>query len=1108
MQSEINTKIAQILTLQTQGLSANDVQASIAECLAAWQELIELLSEQDLFGLIDVITFYSALLENFAADKIRFTVSEQLFLQQGCQLFQTLFHDYAPETADALLTYLQHPNWLEPISADDADCVRELFISDCATLQAPAQPEELDINFCPLDLSLLELSKVSVEPELTAMIGGQINLVAQQWEQPETDDLPELIEKTLDTITPIANAAEMLNLWGIRQLLIGFERNLFIYQEDASILTEENYTLIQNALKLMGHYFADISQALISQALISVFTNLEWPYCVSDEEQDFLTQLFSNTQLAAQEVITEQQARLADIDLTIPAEVDPEFLEMMFSELPVLSAEFTETLLEIIKAKKLTALAVARRHAHTLKGLASTVGIKGVANLTHALEDILELLAEKSQLPDSVLSDILLEAADCIDGMNESLLAKIAAPENALPILQQLHHCFYLLKTGQVINGTDLPGFKNLEGLNETSELESANPDESKDLPDFKNLEGLNENPAAESEEQASEEAFVRISKTTLTTLLRIAGETSTLNAQLNEQLQQIKQAVKSSRERYRNKQKIIAELEEHVHSQLTLSSVLTKSSTAFDPLELNRYNYLHSSISRLYEAIADSREVDIAMSEYVRQLQDLFATQASLQKENLNHLLDTRLLAVNTLTARLQRVLRQACRTANKKAQLEMTGTELLIDGQVLHQLADPLMHIIRNAVDHGLEDAHQRFEKGKPEVGLIKLSFSQQGEIIQVSCEDDGQGLHHAEIKATAIARGLISEENELSSAELERLILLPGFSTKSEVSQLSGRGIGMDVVFQEIRSLKGNLEIKSVEGQGCRFTLSLPSSSLMLKALLVQSGQQILSLASYRIKQSVLSLDGQVVTSEDGNWQFVYQGQSYPAVSIERLTGNKPVNYGQVTLFPVLFVNMTAQEKVAVFVSAMLAHKEVVFKEISSYLPPLPGILGVTILPSGQISPLLDLAALIKQQHAPQQPDFSELAATPDYKLPTLLVVDDSLSARKAVVVLLKDSGYLIQTAIDGVEALDKIQRDPPDLVITDYEMPRMDGVELASVLKRREKTAHLPVLMITSRSTDKHRQEASRAGVDYYLTKPWQENILLDAITQLLSASPIV
>jgi chemotaxis protein histidine kinase CheA/CheY-like chemotaxis protein len=1096
MHSQISSKITQILSLQTQSLSASDVQLSIAESLVAWQELVDLLSEHDLFGLIDVITFYSALLENFAADKITFSPAEQLFLQQGCQLFQRLFNAAEPETAEAILAYLQHPQWSDPISADDADCVRELFLNDGVSLQQLAQTAAEDINFCALDLSLLELAKVSVEPELTAMMGGQIALVAQQWQYPEAEDLPELVEKTIDTITPIAKAAEMLNLWGIRQLLIGFERNLLFYQEDVSILTEENHALIQAALTLMGRYFADISLPLVSQALISVFTNLEWAYCLTDAEQDFLIQLFNNTRLAAKEVIVEEQACAEDIDLTIPEDVDAELLAMMFSELPILSSEFSQVLQEIINEKNLDGLAVARRVAHTLKGLSSMVGVKGVANLTHALENILELLAEQKQLPDALLSDYLLEAADCIDGMNESLLAKTTAPDNALVILQQLHHCFYQLRTGS----TDLTGFKNLSGLNETPSLENTNPQpENKDLSGVKNQESL--------EETASEDAFVRISKATLNQLLRIAGETTTLNAQLNEQLLQVKQMVKNSRERYRGKQKIIAELEEQVNAQFTLSSVLKLESSSFDPLEMDRYNSQHSSISRLYEAIADSYEIEMAITDSMRQQHDLLSRQVGLQKENLNYLLDTRLLAVQTLIPRLQRILRQACRAANKKAQLEIAGADLLIDGQLLAQLADPLMHIIRNAVDHGLEDAHQRFEKDKPEVSTLKLMFRREGEMIQVSCEDDGQGLNHQAIRAAAIAKGLLAENAELSLTELNRLILLPGFSTKTEVSHLSGRGIGMDVVFQEIQALKGSLEIHSDAGRGCRFLLSLPSSSLMLKALLVQSGQQILSLASFGIQQSVLSADGEIITAATGDWQFLYQNQTYPAVSIEILTGNNPIDYRKVPLFPVLFVN-TAEQKVAVFVSAMLAHKEVVVKEMGCYVPPLPGILGVTILPSGHISPLLDLAILIKQQHAPQTLVFNDLQTATAYKLPTILVVDDSLSARKAISGLLKDSGYWLQTAIDGVEALDKMQREMPDMVITDYEMPRMNGVELASVMKGREKTARLPILMITSRSTEKHRHEAASAGVDCYLTKPWQENTLLDAIAQLLSTSAAI
>jgi chemotaxis protein histidine kinase CheA/ActR/RegA family two-component response regulator len=1096
MQSEINAKIAHILALQSHRLASDPVQTGIAECLTAWQEFIELLTELDLLGLTDLLTFYCQLLESFAAQKNNFSAAEQLFLQQGATLFQALFQDYATNTVDALLDYLQQPAWLAPISGDDAQCLRDLLINDCLTLPALESKSDLltdpqliscaeaEINFCPLDPQLIELATVSVEPELTAMIGEQIKLVACEWQQPEWVDLAALLEKTLDTITPIANAAEMLNLWGIRQLLIGFERNLLIYQADSRLLEAQICALIKTALELMSDYFADISNPAHAQALITVFTDLEWPYCLTETEQDFLTQLFSSTKLAEKEVISEEQAQVGDISLLIPDDVDPELLEMMLSELPLLSAQFSEVLQQIINEANLEALAVARRLAHTLKGLASMVGVRGVANLTHALENILELLAQRSQLPNVALSDYLLAAADCIDGMNESLQTKTPAPDNALAMLQQLHHCFYQLRTDQSIENS-APALQSVSALSQTPP--SPQP----------------VMPSADAEEQNTEEAFVRISKTALNNLLRIAGESSTLNAQLNEQLQHIKLIVKNSRERYRTQQKIIAELEEHVNSQFTLSPALIDGGEEFDPLEMDRYNYLHSGISRLYEAIADSREIEMMMAEYVRQLGELLASQTGLQKENLAEVVHTRLLAVQSLTPRLQRILRQACRSANKKARLIIAGEELLMDGQVLNQLADPLMHIIRNAVDHGLEDALQRFEKAKPETGTIKLNFSRSGEVIHVRCEDDGQGLNHQAIRAAAIQKGLIDENTVLTPTELDRLILLPGFSTKTEVSQLSGRGIGMDVVYQEIRHLKGSLEIKSIAGQGCRFHLTLPSSSLMLKALLVQCGQQVLSLASYGIKQSVLSLDGKISTTAEGGLQFIHQGETYQVVSIEALTGNKPVDYLKLRLFPVLFVNSTAeQKKVAIFVSAMLAHKEVVFKDMGIYIPHLPGIFGVTILPSGQISPLIDLTVLINQQTR-QNPIFDDMQPVADYKLPTLLIVDDSLSARKAISVLLKDNGYLIQTAIDGVEALNKIQQQPPDLVITDYEMPRMNGVELASVIKNREKIAHLPIIMITSRSTDKHRKEAIAAGVDYYLTKPWQESTLLDVIAQLLS-----
>lgn len=1100
MQSELKQQFQRVFLLQQQYFSKPDIE-QLNACLNAWQEVVDFLTGQDLLGLADAAGFYTELLETYCREQSSFSPEQIEFLLQWQSLLDSLHNHNSEEAITALLGYLQHPQWAAPIDAEAGEFLMELLKADCLKISANADTEDAsfedEINFCMIEPELLELAKVEIEPEVTAMIGGQVGLVAEQWKYVNPDELPALIEKTLETIAPIDKATEMVNLWGINQLLFGFERNLQIFKEDPELLDPSCCGLIETALALMGLYLANISDDVHYRALIEIFTNLEWAYSLTDEEKEFLQALFESPILEKTANIVCETAKLEDLSLDIPDDVDSDLLQMMFDELPGLSEEFSQFLQAIIGEEKLDVLADARRIAHTLKGLASMVGVKGVATLTHALESILEILAERSQLPDGDMADLLLEAADCIDGMNESLHAKTTAPENSLELLQQLFDAHYQLLTGEI----PLP--ENAPENDETHAERVAEPSKAEEK-----TEALAEEKPSPPEisEKNKEDAFVRISKNALNDLLRIAGETSTLNAQLNEQLSKVKMLAKNSRERYRNKQTIISELEQHIQQQFDLTRVLNQDSDDFDPLEMDRYNSIHSGISKLQEVIADTREVELMTEAHMRQFNELLVTQGALQKESLEHILDTRLLAVKTLSSRFQRILRQASRATGKKARLLIEGEDLLIDGQMLHQLADPLMHIIRNAVDHGLENAHQRFELDKPETGSIRLNFSRKGETIQVLCEDDGKGLDHQAIYESALNKGLIAEGAAFSENELNRLILHPGFSTKQETSQLSGRGIGMDVVHQEIVNLKGRLEIQSTPNKGCLFRLSIPSSALMLKALLVQCNRQILSLASYGVEQSVLSVDGKIVNDLEQGLQFHYRERSYPAISIETLTANPEIDYSQEELFPVLFVNAGDGRKTAVFVSKMLAHREVVFKEMGVYVPPLPGISGVTILSSGQVSPVIDLQRLIQQQD-----DFRHFVrhyAQPalDYHLPRLLVVDDSLSARKSTEILLKDSGYEVETAIDGVEALNRIQQNRPDLVITDLEMPRMTGMELASVIKSREKLADLPVIMITSRSTDRHRREAEAAGVDCYLTKPWQEMNLLEQVERLL-AGPV-
>ncbi|MBR9882287.1 MAG: response regulator, partial [Oceanospirillales bacterium] len=303
-------------------------------------------------------------------------------------------------------------------------------------------------------------------------------------------------------------------------------------------------------------------------------------------------------------------------------------------------------------------------------------------------------------------------------------------------------------------------------------------------------------------------------------------------------------------------------------------------------------------------------------------------------------------------------------------------------------------------------------------------------------------------------------------------------------------------------QVSRMRGTLNIHSQKGQGTRFELSMPSSSLLLHTLLVKSaGQRIYALSSHSIDQTLLSLDGQCQQRDEGLF-FELGGVEYPAFTLEGLTGERAHDYSQMRVHPVLLVNLDQGDKAVVFVREILAHRELVFKRLGDQIPDIPGIPGLTILANGEVAPIIDLQARVRHRHSlvHQVSERFDQDSTP--QLPRLMVVDDSLSARKTLETLLSDSGYEVVTAIDGLDALDKIRKAPPDLILTDLEMPRMTGMELAAVLRNSRDLGDIPVIMITSRSTAKHREEALASGVSAYLTKPWTESGVLEQVGQLL------
>ena len=453
----------------------------------------------------------------------------------------------------------------------------------------------------------------------------------------------------------------------------------------------------------------------------------------------------------------------------------------------------------------------------------------------------------------------------------------------------------------------------------------------------------------------------------------------------------------------------------------------------------------------------------------------------------------------------RLRRVVRQVAAQLHKKVSFDVGNADGEMDRTILERMVAPLEHMLRNAVDHGLESTERRLAAGKPEQGHIQLNLMHEGGDIVIELSDDGSGVDIAAVRRKAIKRGMIQEDAQLSDDEVLPFILQAGFSTTEIITQISGRGVGMDVVHAEVKQLGGSIVIDSVPGQGTRFRIRLPFSVSVNRALMVQCAEE-----QYAVPLNTVDGIVQVMSSDleacylSSPPRYHYGGRSYELRYLgELLNSGKPRFAGQLQSVPVLLVHLQEQW-LAVQVDALAGSREIVVKNLGLQFSRVQGVSGATILGDGRVIFILDLLAQIRVLQSRSQmqqaqglvaPTFSEIEHTRPL---LIMVVDDSVTVRKVTSRLLERHGMHVLTAKDGIDAMSLLQEHTPDVMLLDIEMPRMDGFEVASQIRHDEQLKDLPIIMITSRSGQKHRDRAMAIGVNDYLSKPYQESVLLQSI----------
>jgi chemosensory pili system protein ChpA (sensor histidine kinase/response regulator) len=524
-----------------------------------------------------------------------------------------------------------------------------------------------------------------------------------------------------------------------------------------------------------------------------------------------------------------------------------------------------------------------------------------------------------------------------------------------------------------------------------------------------------------------------------------------------------------------------------------------------FDDLEFDRYTEFHLLSRELAETTSDVQTVAGELGHLIGDFDSYLNRQARLASELEDRLMGLRMVPLSNLATRLHRTVRTAAAQLGKAAELVLEGENTGLDKTVLEEMADPLLHLLRNAVDHGIEPADLRQAQGKPARGQIRLRACHEGNQVVLQISDDGAGINLERVRAVAVQRGFVSSSDagQLAEEDLYALLFRPGFSTAAEVSEISGRGVGLDVVRARIHKLKGTLVLDSRPGQGTTFTVRLPLTLAITRALLVKARQETFALPLDAVRQ-ILRVEQADIEKVGQEPVLRIDGQAYPVVFLDRALNLPQAAEDRVRRPPVLLLGAGGKQ-VALVVDGLLGGREIVVKSLGSHLRHVHGVTGATLLGDGRVVLILNPAELLREPPArvavrPQAP--AAPLRTADSL--TVLVVDDSPSVRRVVSNLIKSVGWKPLTARDGLEALELLHRsaDRPDLVLLDIEMPRMDGYELLAALQAEEAWRPIPVVILTSRAGEKHRRKALDLGAAGYVSKPYQDEALLNVIRHLV------
>jgi len=815
----------------------------------------------------------------------------------------------------------------------------------------------------------------------------------------------------------------------------------------------------------------------------------------------------------------------ADIEVldAIDADLFPIFEEEAQELLPQLAADMRQWAEHPDRMDLATAC---MRTLHTFKGGARLAGAMRLGELAHRMESVVERIVvreavtpqelESLQARTDILGDVFealqrvdLTQAPLVEPEPERFAAHIDAPVVGDVAADT--------QAGDLLDQAQAPlvqaASEDLAVVSEPQAAEAASEHVSARPIDWSSL-GREFHPGTSlvtAEQQGGAMAMVRVRPRLLDRLVNHAGEVSITRTRLVSQLQQMRTSVGDLTENLERLRQQLRDIELQAETQLsTRMEAARAQQQQFDPLEFDRYTRFQELTRMMAESVNDVGTVQRGLVRNLETAEDQLAAQSRLTRDLQDDLLRTRMVEFEGLSDRLYRVVRQAAKETGKQARLDIVGGQTEVDRGVLDRMTGAFEHLLRNCVTHGIESPAQREAAGKAAMGAIVIAVRQDGNEVSIEFRDDGAGLNLDRIRHKAQALGLIHGDAQPTEAELSQMIFQPGFSTAETVTELAGRGIGMDVVRSDVNAMGGRIETATAAGQGTSFKLVLPLTTAVTKVVMVRCGELVASIPTNLI-EIVRRTKAEEVEQAYATGQVGYADLTLPFFWFGALLQHSPRGTAEGRSLPVVVVR-SAQQRVALHVDEVLGNQDVVVKNLGPQLSRVPGLAGMTLLASGAISLIYNPVALATVYGAQAQAwaQQARLAAgapsdTPLIQarneqpaLPLVLVVDDSLTVRRVTQRLLTREGYRVTLAKDGLEALEKMAEETPAVVLSDIEMPKMDGFDLVRNLRGDARWRSIPVVMITSRIAQKHRDYAAELGVDHYLGKPYSEDELLSLV----------